>query len=78
MVSRFRTVSLSEDACERLAAMRRPGESFSDVVRRVVPRRSLRDLAKVMTRAQAEALAEAIEANRRDRMRARRATLRSK
>lgn len=70
-----RTVSLSEDAYQRLARLRRPGESFSDVVRRIVPRRSLLELTKIMTRAEAEALAKAIEANRRDRMRARKREL---
>jgi predicted CopG family antitoxin len=71
----FRTVSLADDAYESLSAIRRPGESFSDVVRRLAPRRSLLELFGLLTKAEGDALAEAIEANRRDRLRARRARL---
>ena len=32
-----RNISISEDAYERLAAHKRPNESFTEVIRRVVP-----------------------------------------
>lgn len=40
-------VQLSDDAYRRLAAEKRKGESFSDVVLRVLPRESLMDLSKI-------------------------------
>lgn len=40
-------VQLSDDAYERLAARKRKGESFSDVVRRLTPAGSLLGLAKL-------------------------------
>lgn len=70
-----RTISLAEDAYEALLAMKRRGESFSDIVRRLTRRRSLTDLADVMDRKGADAVAGAIEANRRDRIAGRRKEL---
>ncbi|HYU07646.1 MAG TPA: antitoxin VapB family protein [Thermoplasmata archaeon] len=70
-----RTISLSEDAYHALAASKRPGESFSDVVRRLVRRRSLTDLVGVVDRKAADAITRAIEANRRDRLARRRKEL---
>src|SRR6266571_4553075 len=67
-----RTISLSEDAYQALAASKRPGESFSDVVRRLARRRSLTDLVGVVDRKAADAILHAIEANRRDRLARRR------
>lgn len=73
---RFRTVSLADDAYKRLAALRRPGESFSDVVRRLAPpRRSLTELFGLLTREEGEALAEAVEASRTERLRRRKTRL---
>jgi predicted CopG family antitoxin len=63
-----RTISLAEDAYEALLAMKRPGESFTEIVRRLTRRRSLADLCDVMDRKAAQAVAEAIEANRHDRL----------
>lgn len=40
-----RMVRLADDAYERLAKVKAPGESFSDVVRRIIPRASLLELA---------------------------------
>ena len=70
-----RTISLSEDAYHALSASKRPGESFSDVVRRLARRRSLTDLAGVVDRKAADAIAAAIEANRRERIARRRKEL---
>ncbi len=70
-----RTISLSQDAYQALADSKRPGESFSDVVRRLARRRSLTELVGVVDRKAADAIAEAIEANRRDRMARRRKEL---
>jgi predicted CopG family antitoxin len=63
-----RTISLSHDAYEALLAAKRHGESFSDVVRRLTRRRSLTDLVGAVDRKAAETIANAVEANRRERM----------
>jgi len=70
-----RTISLSEDAYEALSAIKRPGESFSDVVRRLARRRSLTDLCGILDAKAAASVADAIAANRTDRARARRKEL---
>lgn len=70
-----KTISLAEDAYEALSRMREPGESFSDVVRRLTRTRSLTDLTETMDEDAAESLAAAIQANRRDRARRRREEL---
>jgi predicted CopG family antitoxin len=41
-----KVVQLADDAYEALARQKRPGESFSDVVRRAFPRRPLTDLVE--------------------------------
>lgn len=63
-----RTISLADDAYEALSAMKRPGESFSDVVRRLTRRRSLTELADTMDDEAAEEVAEAIETLRDKRI----------
>jgi predicted CopG family antitoxin len=65
----FRNVSLSDDAYERLSAMRRPGESFSDVVRRLTRGRSLTELSGLLSKAEADSLAAAVTENRKARLR---------
>ena len=62
-----RTISLSEDAYRALLASKRPGESFTDVVRRLARRRSLTELSGAVEPKAAEANSHANEANRKDR-----------
>lgn len=70
-----KTISVTEAAYESLAERKRPGESFTDVILRLTRRRSLAELADVVSDDEAEALAEAVEANREERIRRRRARL---
>lgn len=70
-----KTISLADDAYDALAALKRPDESFSDVVRRLARRRSLTELAGIIPREAAEAIHGAIDANRRERMQRRRSEL---
>lgn len=67
----MRTISLAEDAYEALWAMKKPGESFSDIVRRITRQRSLTQLADVMDEDSAAEVAGGIEANRKARRRRR-------
>lgn len=55
-----KTISLSEDAYDRLAAEKREGESFSDVVRRLTRRVRLQDFHGVLSKEEADAIAEEI------------------
>lgn len=59
-----KNVRLSDAAYERLAAHKRDGETFSDVVFRLANERSLLDLAGILDDEEAEALREAVDERR--------------
>lgn len=63
-----KSIRLSEEAYERLAAQKGEDETFSDVVLRLAGERSLLELAGILTDEQAEGLEDAIE-QRRERRR---------
>jgi predicted CopG family antitoxin len=54
-----RTISITDAAYARLAAEKRPGESFTDVILRLTKKRSIFDLPKVVSRKEADSIAEA-------------------
>lgn len=62
-----KSIRLSEDAYERLAAHKREGETFSDVVLRLAGERSLLDIAGVLSDEDAEDLRDAVEERRNRR-----------
>ena len=55
-----RTITITDAAYERLAAMKRPGESFTDVILRVTGKRSLLRLGELLSPAESSAIAEAL------------------
>lgn len=59
-----KSIWLSEEAYERLAAHKQDGETFSDVVLRLAGERSLLELAGILSDEQADALEDAIEERR--------------
>ena len=59
-----RTISLDEEAYERLRAHKREGESFSDVVKRLAGERSWSEVAGILTNGEADALEDAVAAGR--------------
>ena len=62
-----KSIRLSEEAYERLAAHKREDETFSDVVIRLAGERSLLDLAGLLSDDEAQALREAVEKRRERR-----------
>lgn len=62
-----RTLTVTDAAYERLAALKRPGESFTDVILRLTGRRSLSRLGELLSPAESSALAEALLAARDER-----------
>lgn len=68
-----KTVSLTEEAYERLKARKKEHESFSDVITRITNTRSLLDFAGILTEEQAHRLKKTIARSReqsRKRMKA--------
>lgn len=63
-----RSVRLSEEAYDRLKALRREDETFSEVVLRLAGEESFLELAGILSDDQADALEDAIE-ERRERRR---------
>jgi predicted CopG family antitoxin len=59
-----KSIRLSEDAYERLAAHKREDETFSDVVLRLAGERSLMELAGILTDDEANAMRDAVEERR--------------
>jgi len=59
-----KSIRLSDDAYEHLAAHKREGETFSDVVLRLAGERSLLELAGILDDEEAVALRDAIEERR--------------
>ncbi|WP_436908418.1 antitoxin VapB family protein [Halosimplex marinum] len=64
-----KSIRLSEDAYERLAAHKREDETFSDVVLRLAGERSLLDIAGVLSDEEADAVRDAVEERRERRRR---------
>jgi predicted CopG family antitoxin len=62
-----KSIRLSEDAYERLAAHKREGETFSDVVLRLAGERSLLEIAGVLSDEQAETVRDAVAEHRERR-----------
>ncbi len=60
-----KTLTITEDAYERLVQCKGRHESFSDVIVKYFPKRSLMELVGILTDAEAESLREHIRAKRR-------------
>jgi predicted CopG family antitoxin len=62
-----RTISVSDEAYARLKALKRQGESFSDVISRLTSRKHLSELAGVLNEKEAKSLEKTIAALRNRR-----------
>lgn len=59
-----KTITLAEDAYDRLLALKRERDSFSDVVRRLATRRSLTEFAGVLSSNEAAQVEVVVRAGR--------------
>jgi predicted CopG family antitoxin len=59
-----KSIRLSDEAYDRLAAHKREDETFSEVVLRLAGERSLLELADILTDEEADALREAVRERR--------------
>lgn len=60
-----RTISITEEAYERLRVMKEKNESFTDVVNRITGKRSIMELAGILSKDDAEKMEEYIKARRK-------------
>ncbi|MFH0836947.1 MAG: antitoxin VapB family protein [Candidatus Aenigmatarchaeota archaeon] len=61
-----KTLTVSEDAYERLASRKTNGESFSDVIKKLTGKSTLSDLIGIMSDKEAEEVSRNIGERRRD------------
>ncbi len=59
-----KTISITEEAYERLATKKNENESFSDIILKLFPKHSLLELAGLLTNKEAEELKEVIKSRR--------------
>jgi len=55
-----KNISISEEAYERLAALKKPNESFTEVVNRLTRKRSILELVGVLTEKEGEVITKEI------------------
>ena len=58
--------TITQDAYSRLASLKGPSESFSDVIRRVTGKHSLMELAGMLSKKEADGMRSAIRDMRKD------------
>lgn len=70
-----KTISIKDEAYERLRKFKKEGESFTDLVNRLTRKRSLLELPELVDREEAESLEKAIEESSEERKEARKREL---
>lgn len=60
-----KTLTITEDAYNRLARIKGPGESFSDVINRITPKGSVRELIELFSKEERKNLAKSMRENRK-------------
>ena len=60
-----RTISITEDAYERLKVRKEKNESFSDVINKITGKRSIMELAGILSKEHAEKLEKHIRERRK-------------
>lgn len=70
-----KTISIKDEAYERLRRLKREGESFTDLVNRLTKKRSLLELPDLLDKEKAEDLRDAIKRGSKERKEARKKEL---
>ena len=65
----MKNIAISEEAYRRLSAMRRPGESFTDVINRMTRNRGILELAGLLSGEEAKGVARAVAKVRSESLR---------
>ena len=60
----FKAISVSDEAYARLKALKKPGESFSDIINRLTARKRLSEIAGVLTEEDIRVIEKAVAAIR--------------
>ncbi|MBW1669723.1 MAG: antitoxin VapB family protein [Deltaproteobacteria bacterium] len=61
-----KNISISEEAYQRLASLKKPNESFTQVINRLTQKRSILELAGTLSEQEAAEITENIKLLRRD------------
>ena len=64
-----KNIAISEEAYQRLKALKRPGESFTDLIERMTRNRGILELSGVLSAAEASAVRDRIETVRAEESR---------
>ena len=59
-----KTIAISDDVYEMLSKAKMKGESFSDVIRRLLKRRTISDIPKILDENEAEVIKEIMRRQR--------------
>ncbi len=62
-----KNIAISEEAYHRLKALRKPGESFTEVIERITRSRSILELSGVLSKAEGVELKSTIKKTREER-----------
>ena len=61
-----RNISISDEAYSRLAAQKKENESFTDVINRLTGKRSIPEIAGILTKSEGKEIANQIEKIRKE------------
>jgi predicted CopG family antitoxin len=61
-----KNIAISEEAYQRLKALKKPGESFTEVIERMTQSRGILELAGVLSESEGRSVKKAIEGTREE------------
>ena len=70
-----KNIAISEEAYQRLKALKRPGESFTEVIERMTRSKGVLELSGILTKHEVSAVREKVREMRRDSSRRLRRTI---
>ena len=61
-----KNIAISDDAYQRLKSLKKPGESFTDLIERMTEHKGILDLAGVLTLEEGRSMKETVERMRKE------------